>query len=178
MARTPKTTRQAPDHGVSSSQRAPSTIESKVGQNTTPVKKTDGSIATRFQPGNTGSGIAGPGVPKKRFDARHYLRRALEMDPSDMAPIPMCAADRIARRIAKTLTGDGIKLNANGEPDELMLYGKSLIDATSTTLGAAYGTLVVTETGDHKSGKDARDHVDSLLAQADELRRQSREAKG
>lgn len=117
---------------------------------------------------------AGPGVPKKRYDARHFLRRALESDPADLPPVTFCAADLIGRKIASTLTGThypGIKQ----QPE---LGGKDLVGSTKVAYETAYGSLVVQETADHLAGQAARNHVDNLLAQADELRRRAREAKG
>ena len=75
----------------------------------------------------------------------------------------MTPADRFARKMVRTL-------------DEM--EGRDYVQCTKMALETAYGSLVVAENADHASGQAARDKVDSLLDQAAELRRQSRESKG
>jgi hypothetical protein len=107
--------------------------------------------------------MPGSGAPKKRFDARHWLRRTIESDPADLPAVSMTPADRFARKTVRIL-------------DEL--EGRDYVQSQKAVLETAYGTLVVQEAADHATGQVARDKVDSLLAQADALRKQSRESKG
>jgi hypothetical protein len=160
MPRSPKSAKQSPVTGDTSPSLAATNRSNDERKN----HNKDGT----FTSGNTvavghNASLPGVGVPKKRFDARYWLRRTIEIDPADLPPVSMTPADRFARKTVRIL-------------DEL--EGRDYVHSQKAVLETAYGALVVQEASDHATGQAARDKVDSVLAQADELRRQSREARG